>query len=408
MSRNSAFTSSYNRALRIALIVGVVAGLISVAAFFLSERASFFQAYLFSFMFWTGISLGSLALLLTHILTGNRWGLAIRRITEAAAKNIWVMAVLFVPLIFGIPTLYAWARPAFVAANPTAQLQTWYLNVPFFIGRAVFYFLVWILLAYFANRFIARRARVAAGEPLPAGNQGFSSAGLILYTLTMTFAAVDWTMSLQPFWSSSVYGLIVIMSQLMTAIAFGVLFLNLIPSLSLGKKWTYKTTPIPYRDLGAMMVTLIMSWAYLAYFQLLIMWAGNIPHEVTWYIARTQGNWSFVAIFIALFQFALPFLILISSKARHSLRVLAWMGGTLLFANLVNVFWEVKPAFYSSFSISWLDFTVPIAMGGFWVAGFLFALIRRPALTALEEQAIDPTLQPVKSAVSDGLQLKPE
>ena len=206
----------------------------------------------------------------------------------------------------------------------------------------------------------------------------------------MTFASVDWIMSLQPFWSSSVFGLLTIIAQVMTALAFAILILNLIPGLGLGKQWTYKSTPIPYRDLGAMMVTLIMGWAYLAYFQLLIIWAGNLPHEVSWYVTRTQGGWSYAGIFVAVFQFALPFLILISIRARHNLRILAWLGGLLLFANLVNIFWNVKPVFSPSFSIHWLDISLPVAIGGFWVASFLIALKRRPALTSAEAQSLAP------------------
>jgi len=406
MSKNSALISLFERPMRLALIVGVAAGLLSVVGLFVSGPASFFQAYLFAFMFWIGISLGSLALLLLHILTGNRWGLAIRRIVEAGAANIWVMAILFVPLFFGLSTLYTWARPADVAADPTLQLQSWYLNLTFFIGRAVLYFIVWIVLALFANRSIARRAAAATGEPQAEGNPGLGAGGLILYVLTMTFAAIDWIMSLQPFWSSSVYGLLTIFGQVMTAMAFAIMILNLFPGLSLGKKWTHETTPIPYRDLGAMTVTLIMGWAYLAYFQLLIIWAGNLPHEVAWYITRTQGGWSYVGIFVALFQFAVPFLILISGRARHNLRVLAWMGGLLLFANLVNLFWNVKPAFYASFSINWLDFMVPIAIGGLWIAGFLFALKRRPALSAAEEQALDPDPAAEKAIPNEVAQFK--
>lgn len=388
MSKNSAIRISSDRPLRVALIIGVAAALVSAAGLFVSGPAAFFQAYLIAFMFWMGISLGCLALLLTHILTGNRWGLAIRRVVEAGAADIWVMAILFVPLLFGLSTLYTWARPADVAANPTLQLQSWYLNLPFFIGRAGLYFIIWLLLAFFTNRAIARRAVAAPGDPTGTGNQGLGAGGLILYILTMTFAAIDWVMSLQPFWSSSVFGLLTILAQIMTGIAFAILILNLIPGLGLGKKWTSETTPIPFKDLGAMTVTFLMSWAYLAYFQLLIIWAGNLPHEVIWYVTRIQGGWSYVGIFVAIFQFALPFLILISGRARHNMRVLARLGGVLLFANLVNLFWTVKPAFYDSFSISWLDIIVPIAIGGFWIAGFLFALQRRPALTAVEEQAL--------------------
>jgi len=383
--------SQYDRPMRIALIVGLVAGVISVAGLFVSGPDLFFQAYLYSYMFWIGISLGSLALLLLHLLTGNRWGLAIRRIVEAGAGSIWVMAVLFIPLLFGLSRLYTWARPADVAASSTLQFQTWYLNLPFFIGRAVLYFVVWIGLATLANRLIARKAAAeAAGTPSSESHQGLGGLGLIAYVLTMSFAAVDWLMSLQPFWSSSIYGLLVIFGQVLTTLAFAVLTLNLFPGLGLGRNWTKDTTPIPYRDLGAMMMTLVMGWAYLAYFQLLIIWAGNLPHEVSWYIGRTQGGWSVLAIFVVVFQFALPFLILISGRARHNLRVLAWLAGALLVADLVNIFWLVKPAFYQGLTVGWLDIVMPFAIGGLWVAGFLYILKRRPAMSASELQSLNP------------------
>ncbi len=390
MRTNAALSSSFDRPMRLALIVGVAAGLLSLVGLFISRPAAFFQAYLFAFVFWVGISLGSLALLLLHLLTGNRWGLAIRRIVEAGAANLRVMAVLFVPLLFGLTTLYPWARPADVAASPTIPLQAWYLNVPFFIGRAVLFFAIWILLAYFANRAVARRAAAAQAGAEPASSQGLGAGGLILYALSMSFAAVDWVMSIQPFWSSSVFGLLSIFGQVLGALAFAILVLNLIPSLSLGKRWSYDSTPIPYRDLGAMMMTLVMGWAYLAYFQLLIIWAGNLPHEVTWYATRTQGGWQYLGIFVAAFQFAVPFLILVSMRARHNLRVLAGLGGLLLLSNLVNIFWNVKPPFFPGLSISWLDIVVPVAIGGLWVAGFLYALKRRPALSQAEEQSLDP------------------
>ena len=228
--------------------------------------------------------------------------------------------------------------------------------------------------------------------------------GRVVEPGVMTFAAVDWVMSLQSFWSSSVFGLLVIFGQVMAAMAFSILILNLFPGLSLGKKWTHETTPIPYRDLGAMTMTLVMGWAYLAYFQLLIIWAGNLPHEVSWYITRTQGGWSYVGIFIAVFQFAVPFLILISGRARHNLRLLAWMGGLLLFANLVNIFWHIMPVFYNSLAVSWLDFSLPVAIGGFWIAGFLYALKRRPALSSAEEKALDPAPEVEKASLHEAPQ----
>ncbi|MBE0698331.1 MAG: hypothetical protein IH586_15540 [Anaerolineaceae bacterium] len=380
------------RMIRIALVTGLAAAVLAVVGLFISGPAVFFQAYLYSFLFWLGISLGCLAILLLHFTVSSRWGVTIRRITEAGAGSIWVLALLFVPLLFGLSYLFPWARPgAFDAASHGMQLQfkQIYLSVPFFIIRALIYFVAWGLLAFFANRQSARLNTSEANLVLRGRLQGLGAFGMIIYLFTMTFAAVDWSMSLQPFWNSTVYGLLSIIGQILSALSFAVLVLNLIPALSLGRRWDYQTTPVPYRDLGALLMTLVMGWAYLAYFQMLIIWSGNIPREVVWYLARIEGGWNILAIIITVFQFALPFLMLLSIRARHSLKVLAGLGGMLLLVNLLNMFWQIKPAFTpGQFSISWLDIVMPVALGGLWMAGFLYLLRRRPVLTLADQESL--------------------
>ncbi len=378
--------------MRIALIVGLVGAAAGVAGLFISGPALFFQGYLIAFLFWAGISLGLLSLLLTHYIFGSHWGLTIRRIAEAGASSLILMAVLFVPLIFGLTYLYPWARPEEVAANHMLQAKTFYLNVPFFILRAVLYFAVWIFLSWSTNRWSERLGGLAVDQPGLRGKlQGQAAGKMILYFLTMTFAAIDWLMSLQPLWTSTAFGLVVIIGQALSAISFAVLVLNLFPSLGLGRQWKAGSTPVPYKDLGSFLLVFVMGWAYVSYFQMLIIWAGNIPREVVWYQARVEGGWSTVAIIIAVFMFALPFLMLLSGKVRHNLRILAGLGGMLLAVSLVNVFWYVKPAFFpGAFSISWLDLVLPVAVGGLWIAVFLFNLARRQALSLEEKTAIEP------------------
>ena len=179
MTTNSSLTNSSDAPIRIAFIIGIAAGLLSLAGFFVSGSALFFQAYLFAFIFWIGISLGALALLLLHILTGNRWGLAIRRIAEAGANKFgsWLCCLSrcflgFQPCTSGLVRLLS------LPIQPS-NYKSFYLNVPFFIGRAVLYFIVWILLALFANRWIQRRTASAS----PGGNQGLGAGGLILVHL---------------------------------------------------------------------------------------------------------------------------------------------------------------------------------------------------------------------------------
>ncbi len=388
MNTDSHPTAAISRSQRFAFAIGLL-GLAGGAAGALTGSAErFFQSYLVAYLFWLGLTLGSLAFLMIHFLTGGRWGLTIRRVNEASASTIGLMAVLFLPLLFNLPGLYPWARPDLVQADPVLQQKSPYLNPPFFILRAAVYFLAWILLAYALNRLSARWAK--SGDPaIKARLQSLGAFGLIVYTLSMSFAAIDWIMSLQPFWNSTVYGLLIILGQLLSGLAFAVLLLNLVPGLGLGRDWTVRTTPIPYKDLGALLLTFVMGWAYLAYFQLLIIWAGNIPHEVRWYTDRIQGGWLAVGVLVAILQFVLPFAGLLSMRVRNNLRLLACLSALLLATSLVNMDWQVIPAFQPGhFSLHWLDLLLPLGIGGLWVGVFLFALQRRPALRDDETETL--------------------
>ena len=389
MTTEQNLTSTVKRIQRAALLVGLVGMAAGLAGALMGNLDRFFQAYLVAFVFWLGLSLGSMAFLMIHFLVDTHWGLPIRRVNEAASSIIWLMALLFIPLLFNLKGIYLWARPEAVQASKILQEKSLYLNEPFFIIRAAFYFLVWILLSFFINRLSARWAN--GGDPAVKGRlQGLGAFGLIVYTLTMSFASIDWVMSLQPLWNSTVYGLTIIIGQLLSSLAFAVFVINLLPGLGLGRSWNLRQTPIPFKDLGGMMLTFVMGWAYLAYFQLLIIWAADIPHEITWYIDRTTGGWLSVGILVAVLQFVLPFVLLLSMRVRNNLRALAWLGAGIMVIYLVNVYWQVIPAFHpGQFSLHWLDIVLPIGMGGLWLGTFLFALKRRPALREVEQSALE-------------------
>ncbi len=389
MTPNQNLSTTIDRFQKIALFAGGVGLGVGVIGALTGSFDRFFQSYLFAFMFWLGLSLGSLAFLMLHFLTGSRWGLTVRRVSEAAASTLWLMAILFLPLLANLRGLYLWARPEAVQASAILQAKSPYLNGPFFIGRAVLYFAIWILLATIINCLSTRWTN--SGEPaIKERLKSWATIGLILYTLTITFASIDWLMSLEPFWDSTVYGLMIILGQLLSSLSFAILVLNLVPGLGLGRQWNQRTTPIPFKDLGALLLTFVMGWAYLAYFQLLIIWAGNLPREVVWYTARTQGGWLPVGILVAVLQFVLPFVALISMRVRHNLRLLAWLGGLIAVVYLVNLYWQVIPAFHpGQFSLHWLDVVLPVGLGGVWVGAFLAALKKRPALSEIEQASLD-------------------
>jgi hypothetical protein len=374
------FLQFFNRVQRIALIVGIAGFLLAVVGGLLGGFNQFFQSYLVSYVDWIGLSLGSLAILMLHFVGGGRWAGTIRRILEASTKTIWLMALLFIPIalgpvLFGVGNLYSWANPAAVAADPNLQYKSFYLNPGFFILRAVVMFAIWFLVVYFLARWSRQEEN---GDPLARRKEGrLSSAGLILYFITVTIAAFDWIMSVFPSWNSSIFGLLIAASQALASMGFALVILPQMPGFHAGEMDPHSIKTKLLRDLGALELTFVVLWAYLSFFQLLIIWAGNIPQETAWYATRISNGWLPVALLIALVQFILPFLALIPMRVRSNLGLLNLIALIILVINWVNYYWIIIPAFYPAFHISWVDIVMPIGMGGLWIAAFLYHLKRR-------------------------------
>jgi hypothetical protein len=364
------------RFLRPALFVGVTAlAICAIGGFF--APAQFFRSYLFAFLFWTGVALGCMAVAMLHHVTGGAWGLPIRRPLESGTRTLPLMLVLFLPIVLGARKIYEWADPAAVAHDPILRQKSPYLNLPFFTGRALFYFAAWLAFAYFLNRWSLEQD--ATGErPIARRLQLLSSAGLVTYGLTVTFASIDWAMSLEPHWFSTMYGVLFIAGQALTGFAFIVVVLVLLsdaPPLAgyVGQRH--------YHDLGKLMLAFVMFWAYVSFSQYLIIWAGNLPEEIPWYLRRLQGGWGWVGVGLILFHFLLPFLLLLPASANRNPRVLAAVAGLIVFMRLVDVFWLTRPAFAGSgFRLHWMDLLAPIGIGGLWLAVFLWQLGKRPLL----------------------------
>jgi hypothetical protein len=357
----------------------VATGLCVVGYFVHPEQ--FFRSYLMAYMFWLGVVMGCLAILMMHYLVGGRWGLVIQRLLEAGTRLLPLILVLFIPIIFGIPTLYAWARPAGDAQHELSALQQVYLQVPFFLARAGLYFAVWLVLAFFLNRW--SRQQEHAPDPLVIRIRQrrlglLSGGGLVLYGLTMTFAAVDWLMSLEPQWFSTAYGLVVITGQLLVAMAFAILVMAW---LSRDEPYASVASPELWRDLGNLLLAFVMLWAYIAFSQFLIIWSGDLPEENRWYLHRAHGGWNWVAVALVVLHFAVPFVLLLSRQITRRAQPLATVAAVLFGIHLVDAFWLVMPSFFpSQLHVHWLDIVLPIAMGGFWLATFLWQLQRRSLL----------------------------
>lgn len=348
------------------LMAVLVGGLLAVVGAFFN-LAQFWQSYLLAYLFWLEIALGCLGLTMLHHLVGGRWSAHIRRLMESGALTLPLLAVLFLPLLVGLHTLYPWADAAHVAASELLQLKTPYLNVPFFIGRAALYFAVWLGLAYLLNRWSLEQDHT--GEPhLATRMRRLSALGLILYMLTVTFAAYDWLMSLEPEWFSSIYGLLFIIGTALAALALAIIGLNTLSRrVTAQEDWTQS-----FNHLGNLLLGFVMIWAYFSFSQFLIIWSANLPEEAIWYVHRSQGGWLTVGMVLVAFHFVLPFLLLLSRRVKRKAQWLTTLAALIFAARWLDLFWLIMPAFYpEGLHVHWLDLVLLVAIGGGWIAFFL-------------------------------------
>ena len=348
-------------------IVGAL-GLALCFAGALANPLQFFQSYLEAYLFWIGISLGCLALVMTHHLVGGTWGIPVRRLFEAGSRTLPLTALLFVPILVGMRSLYVWARPQAVAADPLLQLKSAYLNVPAYGIRTMLYFVVWIVVAHFLSKWSLEQDRTADAS-LTRCLRMLSGPGLVLYGLTVTFSSIDWVMSLEPEWHSTMYGMIFMAAQGLQALAFVIIVSHLLARLGpLGQV----ALPPRFHDLGNLTLTFLMLWTYTAFSQFLIIWAENLTDEVPWYLHRMTGGWQGIGLALILLQFALPFVLLLSRVIKRNSFPLSLVAMLILGMQLVNLFWLVAPAFHpGAFSLHWMDVMAPVGIGGLWIAMFV-------------------------------------
>jgi hypothetical protein len=379
----SSVTPELSRIQLAAIVVGVVGVLLCVLGVFLDPQ-QFFYSYLFAWHFWLGLSLGSMAWLMVHFLAGGGWSALIRRLLEANMLMMILMALLFVPIFFGLQELYSWTRPEVVAVDYLIQAKQPYLNVPFFTGRAIFYFVLWIgmalLIRYWSTRedrshpeerpLIARRLRVLSGP------------GIVLYGISITFASTDWLMSLDPHWFSTIFGVLIAVGQVTTGLAFTIVVLTLLAGY---EPFVGLIQETQIMHLGNLLLASVILWSYLSFMQYLIIWGGNIPEEVTWYIYRLEGGWQWVALFLLLFHFVFPFAMLLARSNKQHLSRISAVALVVMLANLAHLFWLVNPTLHPArFTIHWLDIVTPIAIGGIWIALFVWVLFLRPLVPPLD------------------------
>jgi hypothetical protein len=318
-------------------------------------------SYLFAFLFFTGLALGSLAILLVHALTGGAWGDWLRQPLLAAARTLPLQAALVVPILMGMRWLYPWARTPVLAQDALLRAQAWYLNPTFFVCRSILYFILWLSLL---------AAVLWRRQPQRDGMARIAAIGLIVYALSTLLAATDWAMSLMPHWHSSTFGLLVASGWMLAASALAVLCALL--------RGASKGAPAQQRiDLGNLLLALTLFWAYLAFMQYLTIWIADLPDETAWYRPRTLSSWRALAWLLIAVRFVLPFAVLLSRAAKRRRAWLAAVAIVLLVGSLIDAFWLVVPgARPAGFELRWTDLLAPLGIGGLWCAVFLEPLRR--------------------------------
>ena len=365
-----------------ALVVGVL-GLAVAGGGFLVDRGHFFQAYLLGFVFWTTVALGCMGLSMLHHMTRGAWGIVIRRPLEAASRTLPLLLVLCAPLAFGLRDLYRGADLEAVAADPVLQHKSAYLNAPGFLVRTAVYFGIWIFFAYRLSALSKKQDET--GEPeLFTRLQTYAAPGFLVLALTLTFAGVDWMMSLDPHWFSSLYGLWFLTGTGLSGLTFVILV----------AAWLNRREPmrevyrrLHFHDFGKLLLAFVMLWAYLSFSQLLLIWSGNLPEEIPFYLARLGPGWVGLSVVLLVAHFVLPFLLLLSADLKKRAATLVKVAAFLLAMRWVDYYWNVAPTLdalhgggHHPVSGLWIDLAAVIGIGGVWVWWFARELSKRPLL----------------------------
>jgi hypothetical protein len=337
-----------------------------------------FLSYLVGYTYWLGSALGCLVFLMLQYVTGGAWGLLLRRILEAAAGVIPLLALLFVPMLLGLPYVYKYAQWTTVHTGPNEQSKALWLSAPLVTGKAILFFACWIGLATLFRRWSRQQDEGGNGHVLERC-EGLGAPGIVIYALTITFASIDWVMALEPDWYSTIYPVMFAVGQLLNGLAFALTVMLLLADRP---PFAGSVRPTHLRDLGSLLLTFVMFWAYMSFSQFLLVWVGNLPEEIPWYLRRSRAGWQYVVIVIAICHFGLPFFMLLMRDIKEHRGRLLGVAVGLLAMRFLDMFWWVEPAFnHEGEYFFWLlDLAAWIGVGGLCVWWFLGLLRSRPLL----------------------------
>lgn len=375
-----------DKAFKIAGAVGVVGILASVGLAFSGDEAKhqFFFSWLTAFMFCLTIGLGSLFFIIIHHLTRATWSASTRRIAENVAINLPLMALMFIPVAIGLHDLYHWSHAEVVAKDPILQWKAGYLNAPFFFVRAVIYFAIWGGLAWFF-RTNSVKQDASGDENLNYKMRKLAPVGILTFALSASFAAFDWTMSLDPHWFSTMFGVYTFAGSVISWFAFGILAIAW-----LQKNGALKNTITTgnRHDFGKMMFGFTVFWAYVTFSQYYLIWYANIPEETAWFALRSQGGWEKIGVLILLGHFIVPFWVLLSRHVKRFPLGLNLAAVWMLLMHFVDLYFVIMPTLHHHPHFHVLDITTLLGVGGVFVAAFAFRFKKDAAVAHKDPQLL--------------------
>ncbi len=349
-----------------ALVVGIVGLVATVAGFFVAGPEVFWRGYLVGWLYWLGVALGLFMIMMINYLASGRYGIQLRRFQEAAGRTMPMFAVLGLPILFGggMQQLYRWTTPGLSATDPLLAAKEGYLNIPFFTARYFLFFIIWTAFAFLMSR-LSHRHDETGDEKTRVTLQRLSAGGLVTFVLVATFASIDWIMSTDHHWYSTLYGPQLLIWQALSAVAFSII---LMVFLSTREPFKHIVKPTHFHDWGKLMLAFTMVWGYFSVSQFLIIWSGNMPEEITWYIARNTGSWKAFTVVLVFFAFFMPFGILLSQDIKFKPRALMNVAILVLLVRWFDYYWQVAPNLHpTGFTLNAFDFAPWVFIGGFWV-----------------------------------------
>jgi hypothetical protein len=386
---------SGGRSLMLGGAIAGVLGLLVTALLGFANPADTLHAYLVAFVYWLGLSVGALTLVLANNVVGAKWNVTVRRLGETLGAVVPLFAVLFLPLLFGAKHVWPWVQPAPDLSEETKHLlahKAPYLNLYSFSIRAIIYFAIWTAYAYRLRGLSI--AQDASGDPaLTAKMRSASPLGLLLFVLSMTFAAFDWLMSLQPTWYSTIFGLYFYAGSFVASVALVCLIVTGLRAAQ--TPWGRLLTVDQQHNLGKLLLAFVAFWAYMAFSQYMLIWAGNLPEELQWIVIRSKGVWRPIGQFIVFGHFIIPFFLLLSRDLKRS-NGLAALAVWILFVHYVDVYWAIMPAVdYNSVGLRLAHFTSFIGIGGVSIAAAV-ALLRGGAPVPVKDPYLEDSLRYVQ------------